>query len=203
MLNDQIAPDWIPVHYIFLYSFSQLLSNAAQTWSTSSWCCSSCCRQYCAWIETCSPARLFSEWSLSILYSWDKVTFHILIHWNASIFWFLWNSHAQTHYCSILLKWICRECSPRPCDCMICVFELVSRLWPRYLVLNSLVPRPVVLFPGLGSVGPWPMAQALGFTRPEVAVWCDLGSGDRCLGWNVAAVNRNGQRVLGVSEDGA
>ena len=31
---------------------------------------------------------------------------------------------------------------------MVCVFELANRLRPRYLVLNSLVPRPFLLFPG-------------------------------------------------------
>jgi hypothetical protein len=114
------------------------------------------------------------------------VTFHILIHWNVSLLWFLW-SFQTFLFISVELNlqgmqsqalWLHGLC-----------------IWigqpPKTKVLGTELPCPKAIFAvswQAWSIGPWPMAQAVGFTRPEVAVWCDLGSGDWCLGWNGAAV---------------
>ena len=88
---------------------------------------------------------------LSVCYkSETKVTFHILIHWNASLFWFLWNFQTF-QYCWTELHWM-----------HLHALSIWIGKSPKTKVLGAELPCPKAIFCCfLATNGfPWSMAGA-------------------------------------------
>lgn len=155
-------------------------------WSTCCWCYSCCCHRYCAPEAVTSPVLTVHICTLVIFTCPLQIcVFAVQLGsiWQCS-HKLAFAARSRNHGLLLLTlhgAWNVQYTSA--CYLMLLApFNRDSNCQWRYLVLNSLIPRRFGCMFFCLPPGPCiPQAlQAVRPTRLEVAIWSDLGAGDRC-----------------------